>query len=179
MKSLVSLFAVLVFAATSFAQLQPHSRNYTVYGIVQPEVFPLENGYGQIIQWNAPTFEGFIKAGKSSKNYCKDAYYCYSYDGQGNWQFNMTGDVFCPSPTYCTYTATGELEVSEPIQLPDGSTTWQLTAALNGTFTDQYGNVSEGVMGYYSTFTAPSLYVDKAFLPVPAQGGITIVLQDN
>jgi len=171
------LFTFAFLAGSVFAQ-QSQQRE-TISGITEPSVYPLFDEAGVPIQWNAPTFEGFVFPGSYNgpkKGICVHAAHCYGYDGQGDWQFNLTGADFCKNT--CTYTATGELVISPPITLPDGSFILQLSAVLTGTFVDQFGNIYPNVMGYYSTYTAPTR-PGFGGIPVPAEGGITIVLQDN
>jgi hypothetical protein len=169
------LLAFALLVGSAFAQLE-RMPTFIVTGILEPSVFPLLNEAGEPIQWNAPTFEGFVYQGKTKKPICGAAARCYSYNGNGNWQFNLAGKAFCANT--CVYTATGDLIVGDPIALPDGSYIQYLSAVLTGTFTDERGNTHSDVMGYYSTYTAPTL-PGFGGIPVPAQGGITIVLHDN
>jgi|HubBroStandDraft_1064217.scaffolds.fasta_scaffold00603_19 hypothetical protein len=175
--SLRFIFAFAFLAGSVFAQQsQPPD---TISGITEPSVYPLLDEAGMPIQWNASTFEGFVFPGSYNgpkKGICVHAPYCYGYDGRGDWQFNLTGAHFCQNT--CTYTATGDLVISLPITLPDGSFIMQLSAVLTGTFVDQSGTIHPNVMGYYSTYTAPTRPGFHG-IPVPAAGGITVVLEDN
>ena len=173
------LIAVLTLSsAFCIAQLVPeHAATYKVYGIVEQDVYPLTNAEGEFIQWNASTFEGFVLQGKTKKDVCADAKYCYAYDGQGNWYVNMTGTAFCVNT--CSYTGTGALVISQPQYLLDGSYIQALSANMVGTFVDENGESWPGIMAVFNTTTAPSVNFEKDSIPVPAYGGITIVLQDN
>ena len=55
--------------------------------------------------------------------------HCYSYDGRGNWRFESTGTKYCTGT--CTFYGTGELVVGEPLTLPDGSQTRELSATIS------------------------------------------------
>jgi hypothetical protein len=167
------VFALLASAAFAQEQRQPA---YHIWGFVEPSVFPLINGAGEIIQWNASLFSGAVVQGSYKHGICVGAKSCYGFDGRGNWKFNLDGSNFCKDT--CTYTATGNLVISAPITMPDGSFIYQLNSMLVGTFVDQFGDTHPNVMGYYNAYTAPTA---QGFggIPVPAEGGITIVLQDN
>lgn len=167
------LLAVILLTACAAAQ----SKHY-IFGLTESDVWPLANASGQVIQLNVSTFSGgLVKGSYNSQKYggiCNtNTPHCYGYDGRGNWRFLFTGTNFCTNT--CTYTATGNLTVSKPIPLPDGSTTVQFNAVLYGTFVSDSGVVKENVMAYYSSFTSPA--IDNT--TVPADGGLTIVFQDN
>jgi len=142
------------------------------------DVQPLINASGQVIQMNISVFSGgLVKGSYNSKKYggiCNtNAPHCYGTDGLGNWRFLFTGQHFCVNT--CTYTATGDLIVNKPIQLPDGSTTLQLYAILYGTYVSDSGVVRDNVMAYYNSYTDPAVDSTTAL----AYGGLTIVFQDN
>jgi len=179
LRNIIIAFLVMLLAAMAFAQQAEHKQlAYHIAGVIEPSVYPLISLQGVPIQWNAPTFEGFVFRGvESKKDVCVGVATCYSYDGRGNWQFNLTGTVFCKNT--CTYAATGNLVVGDPIELPDGSQVRNLSAILTGTWTDQTGTAYANVLGYFSTYTAPTIGWPPDAIPVPAQGGITIVLVDN
>lgn len=178
LRNIIIAFLVMLLAAMAFAQQAEHKQpTYRITGITEPSVYPLFDMGGSPIQWNAPTFEGFVFRG-AKKNACAGAgKTSYCYDGQGNWQFNLTGKMFCENT--CTYAATGDLVIGDPVELPDGSQVRYLSAILTGTWTDQTGTAYPSVLGYYSTYTAPTRCWPLDEIPVPAQGGITIVLADN
>ncbi len=169
---ILSLVSLLVFATVLAAAQAPEGKQEYVGGFVESSIYPLFNESGQIIQWNANTFSGWLIAG-TRDHWTPCNRYCYGSNGKGEWHFNLTGSKFCLKT--CTYVASGELVVSEPIRLPDGSTTLQASAVLNGTFTGPDGDVHKDAVGYYNTFTSPA----KNGVTVPAAGGLVIVLGDN
>jgi hypothetical protein len=170
-----------------------YAQNYTIFGITEPTVYPLYNVQNQPIQWNVSTFEGFVSKGKTKKDLCEDgaalmqlmkqrpmgsvSTHCYSYDGRGDWHFELTGTLFCPST--CEFYGTGELVVGPPVTLPDGSSTRELSANLVGTYSDDQGNTYSNVMAVYYSKTAPTIGWPKDDIPVPTFGDFTVVLADN
>lgn len=149
---------------------------YSVSGYIETSVFPLENEAGLFIQWEAPTFSGIVREGVNHADECKDAIHCYQFDGLGNWTFAMTGAETCKAT--CYYTATGDLIISDPIYLPDGSFIYQLSAVLQGNFVDERGVTFIGALGYYSTYSVPTK-PGYPGIPELAMGGLSVVLQDN
>jgi hypothetical protein len=175
--SRLALPLILMLMMPVSAIAQERSLRYSGSGSVEANVYPLFDEAGTPIQWEAPVFSGFLRVGPHKTNACKGSNQCYYFDGLGNWTFIMSGNHFCKSA--CTYYATGDLQVSDKTMLADGSFIYRLAAPLVGTFTDENGIVYSNVVGFYSTFTVPTSGDWGHDLPVPATGGISIVLQDN
>jgi hypothetical protein len=140
-------------------------------GAVGKNILPLLGPGGQVLQWNANTFAGGLFPGSYPGSPCGAFIRCYGFNGT-DWQFNMTGDMFCKNT--CTYNATGAIRMTIT-RLPDGSTTTHVSATLRGTFVDPKGVVHDNVLGYFNSFTNPA----KDGVTILAGGGLAIVLVDN
>ena len=140
-------------------------------GAVGKNILPLVGAGGQVLQWNASTFAGGLFPGSYNGSPCGAFPRCYGFNGT-QWQFNMTGDMYCKHT--CTYNATGAMNLSVA-KLPDGSTTLHVSATLRGTFVDEKGVGHDNVLGYFNSFTNPA----KDGVTELADGGLAIVLADN
>jgi hypothetical protein len=73
-------------------------------GPVATNILPLLGPGGQILQWDAKTFGGSVSSGSYLGSPCGAFIHCYGFNG-AQWQFNMTGTMYCKNT--CTYNATG------------------------------------------------------------------------
>jgi hypothetical protein len=140
-------------------------------GGVAKNIMPLLGSGGQILQWNVETFSGGLFPGSYEGSPCGNFIHCYGFNGT-DWQFNMTGDLYCKNT--CSYNATGAIKLWIT-KLPDGSTTTHVSATLHGTFVDEKGIEHDNVLAYFNSFTNPA--VDG--VTELAGGGLVIVLADN
>jgi|CZLA01.1.fsa_nt_gi hypothetical protein len=164
MKKLTYFMAVVLMSVACWGE-------QITLGAVAKNVMPLMGADGQVLQWNAETFAGGLFPGSYYGSPCGAFLRCYGFNGT-QWQFNMTGDMWCRNT--CTYNATGPITLSIT-KLPDGSTTTHVSATLRGTFVDEKGVEHDNVLGYFNSFTNPA----KDGVTELAGGGLVLVLRDN